>query len=660
MGFSRFLYHIFVVCTMAFLLGVSGAAAKPKANDIALAKDLPPEKLQELLLAPKEWHPFPKIQERVAWEQVPAALQKSVINQAEAYLDQDIPNLPASLYLEFKRMGNRSRYQNEWYKRRRMLHAFVLAECVENKGRFLDPAANVIWAMCEETSWTWPAHIGPQKAGRGLPDVDDQVVALFSAQTANSMVLADYLLGKKLDTVSPLIRQRIHREIDRRILTPFLEKRFGWMGYGDRERGEHPNNWNPWVCSNVLVSALLAEKDETRRVRLVHKVLDCLDNFLTYYPSDGSCDEGPSYWKRAGGSLFDNLEWLHGASQGKIDYYDHRLIQEIGRFIYRAHIVDNYFVCLGDCDAQFSIPRELVFRYGQRIGDPNMVALGASGATLETVFPNRIIDLSRALYAMFNLHEMLKKSDVEQPMVRDVWLGNENMQLMAARDKEGTAKGLYVAAWGGHNGQSHNHNDVGNFIVFADGQPVIIDLGRPEYTRQTFSSRRYEIWAFQSQYHNLPTVNGVQQKAGGRYRTRHVDYKKTDDSAELTMDIARAYPDQAGIDSWQRAIRLDRGQSVTVSDAFQLKQPSKDIVMNYITACNVKLIEPGKILFAKGEASPRANMHFDPSQLTLKIDTRELEDENLKEVWGGRIHRLQLKLNKENEKGEIKVRFEQP
>ena len=96
---------------------------------------------------------------------------------------------------------------------------------------------------------------------------------------------------------------------------------------------------------------------------------------------------------------------------------------------------------------------------------------------------------------------------------------------MAARDREGSADGLYVAAWGSHNAQSHNHNDVGNAIVFVDGAPVLVDVGRPTYTSQTFSSRRYDIWAMQSAFHNLPTVNGQMQKDGRAFAAKNVVYQ---------------------------------------------------------------------------------------------------------------------------------------
>jgi hypothetical protein len=75
---------------------------------------------------------------------------------------------------------------------------------------------------------------------------------------------------------------------------------------------------------------------------------------------------------------------------------------------------------------------------------------------------------------------------------------------MAAREKGGSIEGLYVAAKGGYNDESHNQNDAGHFIVYSDGQPPIIDVGVETYSTKTFSASRYDIWTMQSGYHNLP------------------------------------------------------------------------------------------------------------------------------------------------------------
>ena len=146
-----------------------------------------------------------------------------------------------------------------------------------------------------------------------------------------------------------------------------------------------------------------------------------------------------------------------------------------------------------------------------------------------------------------------------------------------------------MAAWGSHNDQSHNHNDVGNFVVFADGQPVIVDAGRPTYTAQTFSIRRYEIWAMQSAFHNLPTINGQMQQAGRAVRSEgrrlHRDRRRGGVAHGPGAGVSRR---QAGITSWLRTVRLARGRDVVVDDRFSLAQPSKDLTLSLMTPCEAR------------------------------------------------------------------------
>lgn len=628
------------------LLALACAVSVPTgvfAENLSLAERCPKDELKSILLPLSQWQPFPRADQRAAWEQLPEDMRKTLVALGEEYASVDVPDLPATLYLEYRRIGNRNRYQDVWMVRRKLLNTLALAECVEGKGRFLDPLANVAWAICEESSWTWPAHVGAQKTGSGLPDTTEPVVALFSAETASSLAWVVYLLEEQLGEVSPLICQRIRREIDERILTPYLERdNFGWMGFGSRRR---PNNWNPWINSNVLASALLLERDEQRRVEIAHKVLRCLDNFFVRYPEDGSCDEGPSYWTRAGASLFDNLELLHGATEGRFDAFDDEVVKNIGRFIYRTHITGNAFVCVGDCDAEINIPRDLVYRYGQRIGDADMQTLATFDVSGNLLGRSKrgFWSMNRPLHALFNVAKLRAAETPSAPLLRDVWLGDEDMQLMVARDTAGTTAGLFVAGWGGHNAQSHNHNDVGNYVVYVDGLPALIDVGRPTYTRQTFSRDRYKIWAMQSAFHNLPTINGCTQGVGRQYAARDVGYRSDETFAELQLNIAPAYPKEAGIVSWARRIRLDRGQALTVSDTFELQRESAAVEQSLMTPCEVTLAEAGQLKFRHPDAKTSVVVCYEPPQLDVEIETIELKDEKLVEMWGPCLRRILLK-----------------
>lgn len=633
---------ILVMLTTAVAAGAQAPAAVAPP---ALAKAWPASRLHGVLAAKDTWAPVPAIGDRDAWTGLAPRLRARLTEAGDRALSAPIAPLPASLFLDYARHGNRTRFEDPYFARRDRLHALVLAECVEDRGRFLEAIVDTAWAIAEESSWTIPAHQGAQRAGTGLPDIGEPIVDLFSAQTAHSVAWTLYLLGDRLDRVSPLVRPRLAAEVARRVTAPFEAREdFGWMGF--RDPRNRPNNWNPWINSNVLAAALLLEPDPARRAAIVHKVLRSLDTYLGPHPIDGSCDEGPNYWGRAAASLFESLELLYSASNGRFDVYRNPVVADMGRFIYRARIAGTWFVNLGDSSPRVHADRALVFRYGQAIGDAPLAAFGSSGATeADLALDDR--SLGRALFSLFGWAGMASHTGAAAPYPRDVWLPSADMQMMEARDREGTSDGWFVAAWGGHNAQSHNHNDVGNVLVFLDGAPVLIDVGRPTYTAQTFSARRYEIWAMQSGFHNLPTIGGQMQRDGREFAASDVTYRASDAAATLRMNIAPAYPANAGAVSWNRTVTLNRGTGVTVNDAFVLTSDTADVRQSFMTPCAARESAPGTLaltcsLGAAGATPVTASLRYDARALVATIEPIALDDDQLRRYWGERIFRIVL------------------
>jgi len=619
-----------------------------------LVEIYPEQTLKSILIPRADWHPFPTAGEREPWDALRESIRKAHITRGEKSLNYEWPTILPVRFLDYVRTGDRDGYQRVSFGRRRTLVDLVIAECLENQGRYLDDITNGIWAICEESFWGVSAHLG--RWGHGLPDVANPIVDLFAAETSVLLAWTVYLLGPKLDAISPLIIPRVELEINRRILTPLLERDdFGWMGFG----GQRVNNWNPWICSNWLTSALLIEKDEGRRAQQVFKAMRTLDNFINPYPKDGGCDEGPSYWGRAGASLYDCLELLHSATNGKIDVYDNPLIQNIGKFIYRVQIHDRYFINFADAPAMLTPSPALVYGYGKRISDPKMMALGAWSAHKLDIQSNGVTDsIGRLLPALFSLEDVLKAEPIP-PLPRDVWL--DEIQVMVARDNEGASEGLFVAVKGGHNTESHNHNDVGHFIVYVAGKPIIIDAGVETYTAKTFSSRRYEIWTMQSAYHSLPTVNGIQQTPGRQYAARNVTYRTDDTVSELSLDIAGAYPEEANINTWTRTVTLNRGQNITITDAYELKGISDNLTLNLLTPCEVLLQDGGRLALkaselSDGRVSGAAQIHYDADKLTASTEEIAIEDSRLRQIWGNRLTRVILKAKTPAQVGKWQLR----
>lgn len=628
------------IYVMLVLLFVFAGESRAQANRNLLSGNYSEQDLSRVVLPISEWHPFPTISDREEWSRIPENLRVSYVQNGEKYLGKPWNTITAGTFLEFVRNGNRSNYESQLFGRRQRLMSLVFAEIFENKGRFLDDIANGVWLICEETFWGVPAHMNHQKKGFGLPDVTDPVIDLFAAETGAMLSYVYYLLGDKLNEVSPLITERIIEEEERRIIKPFLEKDFSWKGTGVKKT---VNNWNPWINSNVLAVVLFTEKDNPVRNRAIYNMMQSVDVFINGYPEDGGCDEGPSYWSHAAGSMFDFLELLYSATGGKINLYENPLIQKMGQYIYKVWIGGNYFVNFADANGRLYPEAELIYRYGKRISDPLMAGFGALlgkkqdiGNTIQIPIYG---SLNNILPGLFSINEILDSQPVE-PFIQDTWFPGR--QVLTARSFPDSDEGLYVAAKAGNNAENHNHNDVGNFIVYCDGKPVLIDAGVVTYTAKTFSKDRYSIGTMQSQYHNLPTINGVMQKYGAEFKADKVKYECNANNVVFMCDIAGAYPTEAGVISWARKINFVRNNKIILSEEYKLQKFTEPVKLNFISPLWGDASVPGKVRLTERQGSPASEyiIAYDPEKYSAAIENITLDDQKLIAVWGNDLIRI--------------------
>ena len=519
-----------------------------------------------LLLEKGSRLPFPPAFDRAAWAKVPAAMREEVLAAAKAQQDTPYPMLTAAQFLAFVLSGSRTAYEAPYFTRRRMLLTAMLAECLINDGAYMDQVVDGLWCICEESFWGISAHNGSSHLGvrpaaeRPLPDVENPYIDLFAAQTSALLLWVCYLLRDKLDAVSPLIVRRVHMEAERRIIMPFMyHDDFWWMGMIRKDM----NNWTPWILSNIISSLILKETDDLRLAEGVQRAMRMLDSYLAVMPLDGGCDEGAGYWNMAGGSLLDCLEHIYYLTGGKVPFYDQPHIHTIGAFPLKAHIAGSYFWNFADCDAKPMLDGERIYRFGQRTNQTELAALGARIASLDpSILPKDTPEAYRVLCKLFFQVPVPESSPREDETVI-----LPDLQVWAQRRKS-----LYAAVKAGHNGESHNHNDVGSFLLYIDGEPEIVDAGNMTYTAKTFSEERYTLWNTRSMYHNVPMVGGFEQQPGREHSAQDVNITQD----RIFMNLLAAYPKEAGMERFARTaffqedafvlkddVRLDREAPIT-------------------------------------------------------------------------------------------------
>jgi len=636
----------FCICLIFSAIIAVPLHLKAQVTQRNLLPEFTQQSLIQSLIPQQEFKPFPQTPEE--WKKVlPDSVIKHIISNGELSLKKEFVGIPATVMLEFIRNNNRTDYEKISFEKRSQLWSMVLAESMEGKGRFTDQIVNGIWSICEESFWGISAHVGIQKAGAGLPDVEDPIVDLFSAETGALLGWTDYFVGSKLDAVSKLIRPRIRYEIDRRILTPMLTAKYGWMGRGNPDA--KLNNWAPWIASNYITADLLIEKDKTKRIHALNIAIGIINQYVNGLGADGGCDEGPGYWNAAGASVYDALNLLYDATGGKYNIYKDPFIEKMGAYIYKTHIAGKYFINVADAHPTIEPNGLLIYRFGKDVGGKDMMNMGSWAFH---TFENNGLNLegsqrARGLYNLLAIKECAAYPYKENTAT-DVWYSD--VQLMAAR----SGNGIFVASHAGNNGESHNHNDVGDFMIYANGQPVIIDVGSGTYTARTFSKDRYKLWFNTSAYHNLPTVNGEEQKEGTQYAATNVSYQQTKNTSQLSMNIKNAYPADAGIKSWKRLVKMDKNKGlVEVDDNYEMNSSLTSLTQTFMSVCDIDITTPGKIVFNLPDET-KVYLDYDASSWNINKEKMELitpEDEGLKHSWNGRdIWRILLTAKENNPK----------
>ena len=593
----------------------------------------------------QSWVNYPAYKDRKAWkERVDSLLGAKIIQNGEKALRHEWRPDLASDYLAFKRTGEiRTGRENHL-----ALQALMLAELVEGKGRFMDAIMDGAWFLCE-TSWIHSAHLSFQKDQSGLPDRNEPTIELVVADIGAQMAWLHYFFKEELDKLSPLIDKRIVEAVNKNLIDPYFARDdYWWMGF----HGQQVNNWNPWINYNMLQALMLVENDSLRIRDGVWKLMKSTDHFFSMYHEDGACDEGPTYWSGASGYALKFLDLLDRVTGGKVNIFDNPLLHNMAKYIYRAHIGGKYFVNFADSSPQVTPSPGILFQFGKRIGDVRMMEFAALVAQQNQSFKKGVNGyFASALDELFMYKEIVGYPQSE-PLIRDYWF--KDTQICIARDKEGTTDGFFFAAKGGHNQESHNHNDVGSCILYYDNAPLLIDAGVGTYTRQTFGPERYSIWTMRSSYHNLPTINGMEQKNGKEYTAGSQQYKATPRNVFYQLDITDAYPSEAGVKKWLRSYTLQRGKSFVIEDSWELSPQQKPFVLNLMTCCPVEIDDRQNITLSSDAGKMR--LEYDKNLFTVETDVIELNDAKLKRGWNKEnITRIRFVMTKQMAKGSSRI-----
>ena len=588
------------------------------------------EQLKEALIMNGEWVPYPAYSDREGWNSLlNDEDRQTLINAGEKMLDYRWQVIRATDYLEYERSGERNIMQNPYEANRKAINMLMMAELAEGKGRFVDQLINGVFFSCEMTSCVLSAHLPRQSTKRSMPDWREQILDLGSGNYGSMLAWVYYFFHDTFDKADPVISLRLRHELQERILDPFMENdREWWMAFHWKP-GEIINNWNPWCNSNVLQCYLLLEENRDKLTDAVWRTMQSVDKFINFVKSDGACEEGTSYWGHAAGKMYDYLQVLSDGTNGKVSLFNNPMIRRMGEYISRSYVGDGWVVNFADASAKGGGDAPLIYRYGRAVGSEEMMQFAAyllKGKRPTIPLGN---DVFRTLQCVL-LNKGLEQTRPAHNVPACTWYPETEFCYLTNNS------GWFLATKGGFNNESHNHNDAGTFSLYINNTPILIDAGVGTYTRQTFSSERYSIWTMQSNYHNLPMINGVPQRFGQEYKATNVVCKEK--QRFFSADISTAYPEEAAVNSWIRSYKLENKRLV-ITDKFSLKETRAANQVNFLVWGDIDISKAGKVIVKVGEE--QATLEY-PANFKATLETIELPDTRLSNVWGKQIYRIVL------------------
>ncbi|MBR5837338.1 MAG: heparinase II/III family protein, partial [Victivallales bacterium] len=221
--------------------------------------------------------------------------------------------------------------------------------------------------------------------------------------------------------------------------------------------------------------------------------------------------------------------------------------------------------------------------------------------------------------------------------------------IYIGRSNNGDPRGNFgIALKAGHNGEQHNHNDVGSFLISYKTKRYFLDPGNETYTKTTFSSQRYTREMLNSFGHPVPVIDGKLQPAGGKAHGTFVKTDFTDDIDTVVIDMKNAYYQVESLESLVRTFTFDRkNYVVTVRDDVSFTEP-KTFGTALITYDKIFERRKGEVIAYDAFGGLQANIDVTGSDWSM-------EDREIDTINGNKPHRLGINLDQPVKKATVVI-----
>lgn len=470
---------------------------------------------------------------------------KRAVDVAEELSKGTLPVFDTNKYCRYFEDGNRLDFESVYFERRKNLTMFglvsVLWQDIDERGlvsegkrlEYAGRLLNIIEDVLREPTWVLPAHGSIEHLEGKRVSID-----LFAAETAGALAEIISLISNHPDINNSLkdkysqIYEKVFDEIDNRIFQIFTAKEpcDWWENVA--------MNWCSVCSGNVGIAAyyMLKDIDDARYKYITDRVTKAMKIYISSMSKDGVCSEGLGYFKYGMEYYLKFLECI-----GRLDVINEN--KEVFLFPQRIYLgygcSVNFSDCLIENKAKFGIT-SITAKVIDEVKIHRDMCRQSSDEEYELDFNPELVEI----FGGDECHRWLGAYS-DYKWVKDygkyLKCDDSDMKNYVFPDSQWLVKdlknGMKIYAKGGHNDESHNHNDVGSFALMYGGKEILCDLGSGEYTGDYFGDKRYEILCNSSKGHNVPILDGNYQKSGRDNKADLFDYK----DEKLTISFGKAY-----------------------------------------------------------------------------------------------------------------------
>jgi hypothetical protein len=352
-------------------------------------------------------------------------------------------------------------------------------------------------------------------------------------------------------------------------------------------------NWNQVCNSGLAIGALaVAETNPDLALNILPKAIEGLPYALKSYGPDGVWSEGPGYWEYATDYTVYGISALQTA-----------LGNDFGLIAYPGMSITGYFPIYS------AGPTGYMLNYADageksKLGAPHPEFWLAENYA-NNHFSDFVIDqLETATANVFDVIWYRNYANSAAQRALDKFFDGK-VALYFSRGSWTDSKALWIGIKAGYNKVNHAHLDLGNFELDALGVRWARDLGSDDYNLPDyFGSKRYTYYRLRSVSHNVPLINGLDQREDATSRF----LKHAEGVAEpfAVIDLTEAYKDYAS-KVWRGMKVVDDRKAVFIQDEFTLTK-SAEVTWGMTTDATIQIVN-----------SKQAELTLNGQKLTARI-----------------------------------------